>query len=159
MLEAATIGLACKYYPIFGFEFTDGGENMETVCKTRPRLRGDRLDVNPLVRASHEKMWNMHLDLETYNDKLRPRIRPLEDSEPVMFLETVETEIDGRINEVIREEEAAGGGPAPSAAQEGSGRSRKRKRSLKKNKKPRKNKTKTLKRKVGRNTSKKRKVV
>jgi hypothetical protein len=47
---------------------------------------------------------------------------------------------------------AAAGGPAAN----GSGRTRKRKRSLKKNKKGGKNKTKRLKRKVGRNTRKKR---
>ena len=59
-------------------------------------------------------------------------------------------------------EAAAAAAEAAAAAAEkgpkrGNGRTRKRKRSLKKNKKSRKNKTKTLKRKVGRNTSKKRK--
>jgi hypothetical protein len=184
-LEAATIELACRYYPIFGFKFTHPNETMDTVCIERTILRGDRLDrldVNPLVRAPHDKMWNMHLKLETYNSKLRPRIT-LEEPAPVMFTETEETKIDDRTDGLIAEAaaeeaaaaaaaaaeaaaeaaaaaaEAAGGGPAPAekGPKRGNGRTRKRKRSLKKKKKGGKNKTKRLKRKVGRNTRKKRK--
>jgi hypothetical protein len=49
-LEAATIGLACKFYPIFGFKFTKKEKKHEERCKEDGTVDSSELDVSKMFK-------------------------------------------------------------------------------------------------------------